>query len=53
MADPNIGSGKQCVVPVTKVNKLHHQITPSTSKLQPLTTRRNPYDEIEQPITFL
>ena len=53
MADPNIGSGKHCVVPVTKVNKLQQQITPSTSKLQKRTTHSNPYDEIEQPITHL
>ena len=53
MVDPNIGSGKHCVVPVTKVNKLHQQITTSTSKLQKRTTHSNPYDEIEQPITHL
>ena len=53
MVDPNIGSGKHCVVPVTKVNKLHRQISPSTYKLQTRTTRSNPYDDIEQPITHL
>ena len=53
MADPNIGSGKHCVVPKTKVYKLPQQLTTSASRLPPLVTSRKSSEEIEKAVTHL